>query len=527
VPVPRSGRQTVGCGGHTRPGARATQERDSQHDIWALDRRDGAGEGVPAVGPVGDVHLLTLERVVTSTALATDSAAAVAEALTAVLGLPGVDAAVYHEVDRVTGVANLRAGRELPQNVSTQFRALDISTPPFHNALLQRQPVFIEDTAVLGAGGDLLCPFEALAMVPVVASDDVVGALSVLALRPREWTHQDQLVLPAVGREMGGALGRLAARAALRDRRLPLHDLFDSVGELLIVAAADGRMLWANAAVERRLGISDRDWPRMTMLDFHPPGRRIEAAAAFAELLERGEGVSRVPLLARDGTPVDVETRVRWGAWDGRKVLYVMSREAPTVAPSDDDALLQATLDTVTAVAYMHDPATAEHSRRVTQVAASIARRMGLPRERVAGLRLAAGLHDVGKTAIPAAVLLRPGKLSGPELALVRAHPEAGCEMVRETESPWPLAEIILQHHERLDGSGYPRGLHGGKILTEARILAVADVFEAMSASRPYRTAYSVDDALKELRSGSGRRYDPDVVAACVQVGQNGGLPAV
>jgi putative nucleotidyltransferase with HDIG domain/PAS domain S-box-containing protein len=487
-----------------------------------------AGEAPPGANgngrPVDDIYLLTLERVITSTAQAADSAATVAETLTALAALPEVDAVAYHQVDRVAGVANLLAGHELPEGLQKAFRALDISTAPFHNALLQRQPVFIADALTLGESADLLAPFDAVAMVPVVASDDIVGAVSVLALRPREWTHQDQLVLPAVGRELGGALGRLAAGEALRDRRLPLHDLFDSVGELLIVAAADGRMLWANAAVEHRLGFGGTDLPHMTMLDLHPPGRRIEAAAALAELLEAGEGVSRVPLLARDGTRIDVETRVRWGTWDGRRVLYLTSRETPAILPDRDDAMLEATLDMVTSVAYVHDPATAEHSRRVAQVASSIARKLGLPRERAAGLRLAAGLHDVGKTAIPADVLLRPGKLSAPELALVRAHPEAGCEMVRETESPWPLAEIILQHHERLDGSGYPRGLHGRDILTEARILAVADVFEAMSSARPYRSAGSVDLALQELRSGSGCRYDPDVVAACAQIGENGGL---
>jgi putative two-component system response regulator len=204
-------------------------------------------------------------------------------------------------------------------------------------------------------------------------------------------------------------------------------------------------------------------------------------------------------------------------------VLYIMSREQ---APAADrgDGLLEATLDTVTAIAYMHDPATAEHSRRVMHVAASIGRTLGLPRERIAGLRLAAGLHDVGKTAIPAEVLLRPGKLSKPELALVRAHPEAGCEMVRDTDSPWPLSDVILQHHERLDGSGYPRGLHGDQILADARILAVADVFEAMSSNRPYRHAYSVDEALSELRAGSGQRYDADVVTACVHAAESGSL---
>jgi putative nucleotidyltransferase with HDIG domain/PAS domain S-box-containing protein len=510
-------------------------------DVWALDRQpSGAGPAQTVVpvdnadvrpeamarGPVDQIHLLILERVISTTAQAGDVARMVAKTLEALTALPDIDAVTYHEVDRVAGTATLRAGRELPDAVRPQFRTLEIATAPFNNALVQRQPVFVEDAAVLSGSDEVLAPFEAVAMVPVVANDDVIGAVSLLALRPREWTHEDQLVLPAVGRELGGALERLAAGAALRDRRLPLHDLFDSVDEFLVVAAGDGRMLWANAALQRRLGLSDSDWSHMTMLDFHPPGRRIEAAAALAELLERGEGISRVPLLARDGTHIDVETRVRWGTWDGRRVLYIMSREAAAPAPVRDDALLEAALDTVTAIAYVHDPATAEHSRRVTQVAASIAGRLGLPRERVAGLRLAAGLHDVGKTAIPADVLLRPGKLSGPELALVRAHPEAGCEMVRETESPWPLAEIILQHHERLDGSGYPRGLHGGEILTEARILAVADVFEAMSSSRPYRTAFSIDEALTELRLGSGHRYDPDVVAACVAIGENGGFPA-
>jgi putative nucleotidyltransferase with HDIG domain len=541
VPKPTRGAGRRPTGRTTR--SRATQQHASQTARWALDGQpdtaawpqavalDGNGNGATptdAAGnsPVDQTHLLTLERVITGTAQAGDVATTVAETLAALTALPGVDAVTYHEVDRVAGTATLRAGRELPDAVRPQFRTLEIATAPFNNALVQRQPVFVEDASLLSGSDEALAPFEAVAMAPVVASDDVIGAVSLLALRPREWTHEDQLVLPAVGRELGGALERLAAGAALRDRRLPLHDLFDSVDEFLVVAAGDGRMLWANAALQQRLGLSDADWAHMTMLDFHPPGRRIEAAAALADLLERGGGISRVPLLARDGTHVDVETRVRWGTWDGRRVLYIMSREAAGPAPGRDDALLEATLDTVTAIAYVHDPATAEHSRRVTQVAASIANKLGLPRERVAGLRLAAGLHDVGKTAIPADVLLRPGKLSGPELALVRAHPEAGCEMVRETESPWPLAEIILQHHERLDGSGYPRGLHGGEILTEARILAVADVFEAMSASRPYRTAFSIDQALTELRLGSGHRYDPDVVAACVAIGENGGFPA-
>lgn len=475
--------------------------------------------------PVGDRYLLAIEQVITGTADASDETAAIIAVLTAVRTLPHVDAAAFHETDRATGTARLRCVQDVPDDVRARFSSVETAAAPFHNVLLQRQPLFIADTRLLGASARSVAPFGALAMVPVVANDDIVGALTLFSRDPRVWSHEDQLVLPAAGRELGGAVGRLSSSKALSDRRLPLHDLFQSVDEMLVVAAADGRVLWANGAVERRLGLHGTDWHRMTFLDFHPPGHRIEAAAVIADLLENGEGCARLPLLGRAGETIDVETSVRWGTWDGRRVLFIVSREQPAHTLGDDGSLLQMTLDTVTAVAQFHDPTTAAHSRRVAQVATLLGTRLGLPPERLAGLRVAAGLHDVGKVAIPAEVLLRPGRLSADELTLIRRHPEAGSQIVGQANSRWPLAEIILQHHERLDGSGYPRGLRGADIGTEARILAVADVFEAMSAPRPYRDAHTEEEALRELRAGSGRRYDPDVVDICEELGRNGGLP--
>ena len=163
----------------------------------------------------------------------------------------------------------------------------------------------------------------------------------------------------------------------------------------------------------------------------------------------------------------------------------------------------------------VRDPYTAGHQRRVGELAAAMALRMELGEERAEGLRVAGLLHDVGMVNIPAEILSRPGRLSPLERELVKAHARAGYEILAAIRFPWRVAEIALQHHERLDGSGYPAGLVGEDILPEARILAVADVVEAMASHRPYRPALGLEAALAEVRGGGGTRYDPAAVAAC------------
>jgi len=166
----------------------------------------------------------------------------------------------------------------------------------------------------------------------------------------------------------------------------------------------------------------------------------------------------------------------------------------------------------------VRDPYTAGHQRRVSELAVAMALRMGLGEERAEGLRVAGLLHDVGMVNIPAEILARPGRLSTLELELIKGHPEAGYEILEAIHFPWLVAETALQHHERLDGSGYPARLGADDILPEARILAVADVVEAMASHRPYRAALGLEAALAEVRAGAGVRYDPDAVAACEQV---------
>jgi len=166
----------------------------------------------------------------------------------------------------------------------------------------------------------------------------------------------------------------------------------------------------------------------------------------------------------------------------------------------------------------MRDPYTAGHQRRVTRLAEAIACELGLDEQVVQGLRLASQVHDVGKIAVPAEILSKPGRLQSYEYQLVQAHSQVGHDILQSIEFDRPVAEIVLQHHERIDGSGYPLGLANGDILIESRILCVADTVEAMASHRPYRPALGLDKALEEIREGSGTRYDVDVVAACLTV---------
>lgn len=166
----------------------------------------------------------------------------------------------------------------------------------------------------------------------------------------------------------------------------------------------------------------------------------------------------------------------------------------------------------------LRDPYTDGHQKRVALLAAAIAEDMGLPPERVDGIRLGALVHDVGKIQVPTEILSKPGALRDVERNIVRLHAKAGEELLGGIDFPWPIAQMVLHHHERLDGSGYPDGLEGDELTLETKIIAVADVAEAMSSHRPYRPALGVTAAIEELRRGSGRIYDSSVVDSCIRV---------
>jgi len=176
------------------------------------------------------------------------------------------------------------------------------------------------------------------------------------------------------------------------------------------------------------------------------------------------------------------------------------------------------TIQAIVQVVETRDPYTAGHQRRVADLARSIATEMGLPPDTIEGVRVAAVIHDIGKVSVPAEILSKPGKLTQNEFELIKDHAETGYDILKDVEFPWPIAEMIRQHHERLDGSGYPRGLKGDDTLIEARVIALADVVEAIASHRPFRPAHGIEVALDEIKKNRGTLYDPEVVDACLRL---------
>lgn len=186
-------------------------------------------------------------------------------------------------------------------------------------------------------------------------------------------------------------------------------------------------------------------------------------------------------------------------------------------APAIPAKTLQ-TIDAVGAISQKRDPSTAEHSRRVTQLADALGREMQLLEEQLQAIHVAATVHDIGKISIPTEILNKPTTLSDQERALIKGHPETAHDILKNIELPWPVASLVLQHHERMNGSGYPGGLAGKEIAKEAKILAVADVMEAMCSQRPHRPPLSMEQALEELSRNRGTLYDPETVDACIRL---------
>ena len=182
------------------------------------------------------------------------------------------------------------------------------------------------------------------------------------------------------------------------------------------------------------------------------------------------------------------------------------------------EGLLEGSVQALGAALETRDPYTAGHQQRVASLSVAIAQEMGMDPDRTQGLRLAALVHDLGKIQVPSEILVKPGRLNEFEWKMLQEHPSVGVEILRPVGYPWPVAQAVLQHHERLDGSGYPQGLKGDQISTEARIIGVADIVESVSSHRPYRAALGLDHALAEIRRLAPLQLDPLVVAACERV---------
>ena len=226
---------------------------------------------------------------------------------------------------------------------------------------------------------------------------------------------------------------------------------------------------------------------------------------------------------AFEGEPVEVFERLAQEIVHGvrslnKDQLLVNERQNLARTQAELNMALSGMVGPIIAAMEMRDPYTAGHQSRVAEIACAIGKRMGWSDDRMHGLRLAALVHDIGKISIPAEILTKPGKLNSAEWAMICLHPETGYAILKDVPFAWPVAEIVLQHHEKIDGSGYPEGLKGEMILPEARVLSVADILEAMASFRPYRPGIALSLVFEELERQAGKKLDAEAVEACVRM---------
>ncbi len=320
------------------------------------------------------------------------------------------------------------------------------------------------------------------------------------------------------------ALYKARMQLLLKEKEQWLSTILKSIGDGIIAVNSSGLVSFINPLAQKITGWSEQEalgkkLEEIFTLKDNLSDKHLKSLTATEEVLLVARNGQEIPI-EMTSSPIPEST----GTGPGRVIVFrdISARKQAEKEIEESrhrlQRALQGTIQAISTTIEMRDPYTAGHQRRVAKLAEAIGRELGMPEARLEGLKLSAEIHDIGKIHVPSEILSKPTKLTELEYTIIKTHPQAGYEILKNIEFPWPVAEIVLQHHERIDGSGYPRGLKGEEILPEARILAVADVVEAMASHRPYRPAFGIDRALEEIKLNRGRLYGSDEVDACVRL---------
>jgi PAS domain S-box-containing protein len=321
---------------------------------------------------------------------------------------------------------------------------------------------------------------------------------------------------------------RKQAEKALRESEEKYRDMVENISDIIYATGESGIVTYISPTIESISGYTPPEIVGRSFLEFVYQEDMADAVQFFHQDIS-GQAVPheyRMLTKAGDFRWVRLSSRP---VFEGDRVIGLRGiltditarRQAEEAVKRSYEQLQETFHSTVTALASaveMKDQYTAGHQPRVTQLACAIAEEMGLSSEQIEGIRMAASIHDIGKIMVPAEILNKPGPLTEIQYEMIKMHPRASYDILKRIKFPWPVAQIVLQHHERQDGSGYPQGLRGEHIMMEARILAVANVVEAMNAHRPYRPAFDIKVALEEISKNRGILYDSEVVDACLRL---------
>jgi PAS domain S-box-containing protein len=323
---------------------------------------------------------------------------------------------------------------------------------------------------------------------------------------------------------------RKQAEDAQQEGQRQLKAILDNIPDIAWLKDKESRFIAVNEPFGKSCGFKPEDLVGKTDLDIWSRDLAELYKADDKEVMESGKRKQvEEPLTDSEGKALWIET-IKTPTYDAHGNVVGTAGIARDITDRKRaqeelrqtlDSLRKAvgtTIQVLVSAVEVRDPYTSGHQIRSADLARAIATEMGLLQEKIDGIRMAGSIHDIGKLSIPAEILSKPTKLSEIEFSLIKEHARKGFEMLKDVESPWPLAEIVYQHHERMDGSGYPRNLKGNDILMESRILAVADVVEAMASHRPYRPGLGIDAALEEIEKNRGTFYDNTVVDACLRL---------
>ena len=323
-------------------------------------------------------------------------------------------------------------------------------------------------------------------------------------------------------------LARIIGRHELIKDQMEFNvQLFSAATDSVMVHDLDGKCVYANEEACRSHGYDEEELARLNFYELNATEHINTVEVKIKELMEKGQLTFESTHIRKNDSLMPVEVKSRIIKAGGRKLMLSVIHDITERKRTEEELrqtserlqrAIEGTINAVALTTEFRDPYTAGHQHRVAKLACVIARELGLPEEQIEGVRVAGTLHDIGKIYVPAEILSRPGRLRQNEINLVKDHAQVGYDLLNKIEFPWPVARIVFQHHERMDGSGYPMGISGGEILIEAQIMGVADVVEAMASHRPYRPALSVEEALLEILQQKGVLYSPDVVEACIKL---------
>ncbi len=367
--------------------------------------------------------------------------------------------------------------------------------------------------------------------VPIVYEGESMGVLLVDTIRSkRRLSHSDISLLMGIAPQIAISINNALSYQKIQESEERFRSLSENAPDIIYTIDVDGAIGYVNPAWEDILGHSQTEVMGRFFVDFVTDDYRRASIGHFKQVLNKAtvQNISCV-LIHKDGSPrhflmsgapnVDADGKVVGIVGTLKDITdRIRAEEELKLSFGKLQRAMESTIQAISTIVETRDPYTSGHQQRVASLAVAIAKEMGLSEQQIEGIAMAAAIHDIGKIYVPAEILSKPGELSKTEFAMMKTHSQVGYNIIEPIEFSFPVAQIVRQHHERLDGSGYPDGLAGDDIMMESRILAVADLVEAMASHRPYRPAKGIDQALKHLEEDEGRLYDTHVVDICLRL---------